>query len=824
MKYSIIEYLEKLKPEIDRMIEKYLPKKANKKWFEFTFGKPHYTYNIKAAQKALLEPSWDFLSRGGKRWRPALFLLVTETLGGDVKKVKDFVVIPEVIHNGCLIGDTYILKNPGEQIKITDIKKGDYVYTITPEGKLSKNKVLALKFNGIKKVHCLKTRDREIQASENHPFLVITKKQPERCKLSQNGLKKIRMKLKRGNIKKLSESLGRKLKVLYNVLSPYNLYLKHPQLLEKFELEIIFKYLSLTLENSDYLIKPTKFESPLIELKWKPLGKLKKGDKIIVLNRIPDEGKPLKLPLPPKNPAKDKTKIPEVTTEEFCQLVGYILGNGSISIDKKSSRINLCPSNDEEEISAYSSLFSKVFSYKLKKYKGSPNLYCGSFKVCWLFDKLGLHKKAIKKTIPDWIFILPEKQKFAFLRGYLDSNGWVGKDGATYFSSSSKILIKKLKLLLDSLGFTTSQIFYRKIKNLWMISKKKISDQWNISLSNPHLVLEKIGTEKSWYKKRLKRKQKREGNTYRRLRKFPNLPLDFSTFRIDRVKEIEFKGEKPVYDLEVENSHNFIANNIVVHNSIIVDDVEDQGELRRGKPCLHKIFGTDIAINVGNFMYYLPLLVLIKNRNKFKPEIVIRAYETYIQEMINIGLGQGTDIYWHKGKVKEINEKEYLQMCAFKTGCLSRMAAKLAVVLSKGSTELAEKIGRVAESIGVAFQIQDDILDITLTGEEREKFGKSFGNDIKEGKRTLMVIHALKKATKKDKKRLIEILNKHTDDLDEIKEAIDIINKYGSVEYAKKIAEKIIKESWSEAEKLLPESKAKSRLKEFVNFLIERRV
>lgn len=263
---------------------------------------------------------------------------------------------------------------------------------------------------------------------------------------------------------------------------------------------------------------------------------------------------------------------------------------------------------------------------------------------------------------------------------------------------------------------------------------------------------------------------------------------------------------------------------LIHQGTLIVDDIEDQGELRRGKPCLHRIFGTDIALNVGNFLYYLPLLALIKNKNKFKPEILVRAYETYIQEMINISLGQGTDIYWHKGKIKEITEKEYLQMCAFKTGCLSRMAAKLAVIFSGGSVKLAEKIGRVAESIGVAFQIQDDILDITLTGKEREKFGKSFGNDIKEGKRTLMVIHTLKKATRKDKKRLIEILNKHTDDPEERKEAIDIINKYGSVEYAKKIAKKIIKESWSKAEKLLEESKAKNRLREFVNFLIERKV
>lgn len=263
---------------------------------------------------------------------------------------------------------------------------------------------------------------------------------------------------------------------------------------------------------------------------------------------------------------------------------------------------------------------------------------------------------------------------------------------------------------------------------------------------------------------------------------------------------------------------------LVHEGSLILDDIEDQGELRRGRPCLHKIFGVDIALNAGNFLYFFPLLSLIKNKDKFEQTTLIRVYETYAQDLIRIHLGQGTDIYWHKGKVDKIKEKEYLQMCAFKTGCLSRMAAKMAVLLSNGSEELAEKLGRVAESIGIAFQIQDDILDITLTGEKREKFGKSFGNDIKEGKRTLMVIQTMKKAGEKDKKRLIDILNKHTEDLEERREAIEIIERYGAIEYARKIAKKIVNESWEAAGKLLPASQAKERLNKFVDYLIEREV
>jgi geranylgeranyl pyrophosphate synthase len=163
-------------------------------------------------------------------------------------------------------------------------------------------------------------------------------------------------------------------------------------------------------------------------------------------------------------------------------------------------------------------------------------------------------------------------------------------------------------------------------------------------------------------------------------------------------------------------------------------------------------------------------------------------------------------------------------MCAFKTGCMSRLAAKLAALFAKKEKDIVEKIGKFAQNIGIAFQIQDDILDVELTGRERKKFGKSFGNDIKEGKRSLMVIFTLKKARPKDKKRLIEILNKHTENLNEIKEAIGIMKKYGAIEEARKIAKKIVEKSWRDVERLFFESRAKERLKEFVYFLIERKI
>ncbi|MDI6721105.1 MAG: polyprenyl synthetase family protein [Candidatus Aenigmarchaeota archaeon] len=256
--------------------------------------------------------------------------------------------------------------------------------------------------------------------------------------------------------------------------------------------------------------------------------------------------------------------------------------------------------------------------------------------------------------------------------------------------------------------------------------------------------------------------------------------------------------------------------------TLIIDDIEDSSELRRGKPCIHKIFGNDIAINAGNAMYYLPLLVLIKNEIKLPKEKLLRLYEIYAQEMINISLGQGMDIAWHRGLCEPKSVDEYLQMCAFKTGTLARMAAKFGAVVAGVDDEIIEKMGILAESIGIAFQIQDDILNLTADSGKNQFTKEYLGSDITEGKRSILVVHALSKANKKDRKRLLEILAMHTSDRTLISEAIDIIKKYKSIEYAKDFARRLVRDAWDGASTCMKESEAKGMLEAFCDFAIER--
>ena len=270
-----------------------------------------------------------------------------------------------------------------------------------------------------------------------------------------------------------------------------------------------------------------------------------------------------------------------------------------------------------------------------------------------------------------------------------------------------------------------------------------------------------------------------------------------------------------------EKAKDFVILPEVVHNGTLVcDDVEDSSEMRRGKPCLNITYGVDLAVNAGNSMYFIPLKVLMENK-VLSDKQKVKLYEVYSQEMINVSYGQGFDIYWHKGLAKKVTQDQYLQMCAYKTGCLARMSAKMGVILGGGNDSVVEAAGKFAEAVGIAFQIQDDILN--LEGDE-EKYGKEIGGDVTEGKRTLMVIHSLEHGSAKDGERLIGILNSHTREQKQIMEAIALMKKTNSIAYSAGFAKKLVEKAWANFEKHLKPSEAKEYLQSFANFMINREV
>jgi geranylgeranyl pyrophosphate synthase len=251
------------------------------------------------------------------------------------------------------------------------------------------------------------------------------------------------------------------------------------------------------------------------------------------------------------------------------------------------------------------------------------------------------------------------------------------------------------------------------------------------------------------------------------------------------------------------------------------DDVEDDSQARRGQPCTHHKFGVDTAINTGTIMFYWPMVKIMNDDFVLGKEKKLLVYDLYIKEMLRVCSGQVWDIAWHNGGFTP-NESQYLNMCLSKTGVLTKFACQLGAIIGNATEEQFVALGNFGQIIGVGFQIQDDILELT---EQDFKKGKgSIGGDIHEGKRTLIVIRTLEVASEEDKKRLIEILDSHTTKEDEIQEALNIINKYDGIVYSKKKAEELVEDAWKKIDFVLPESNAKIILKKFAEYLVDRKI
>ncbi|MFW6383796.1 MAG: polyprenyl synthetase family protein [Halodesulfurarchaeum sp.] len=256
--------------------------------------------------------------------------------------------------------------------------------------------------------------------------------------------------------------------------------------------------------------------------------------------------------------------------------------------------------------------------------------------------------------------------------------------------------------------------------------------------------------------------------------------------------------------------------------TIIVDDVEDDATLRRGEEAIHLRYGTDIALNAGNALYFVPLKIISQNPADLDPDQRLGIYEMLTFELNRTHLGQGTDIVWHNATDVAITEEQYLEMSACKTGCLGRIAGRLAALVTDSSAAIETAFADYAESLSIAFQIGDDILDVEHSLDQAGEFGKAFGNDIREGKRTLLIIHALTEASPADRDRLESILTADSVSEEDIEWVLDLLVETGSVEHARDRAKRLAADAREHLEGLALDREVKRSLDEFTRYVIER--
>ncbi len=262
----------------------------------------------------------------------------------------------------------------------------------------------------------------------------------------------------------------------------------------------------------------------------------------------------------------------------------------------------------------------------------------------------------------------------------------------------------------------------------------------------------------------------------------------------------------------------------VIHTGTLIhDDIEDNSDKRRDKDTVHKLYGVPKSINLGSTMFFLPLNAVFDSR-KLDESVKFRMARYIIRDMTRLGVGQAIDISWHNQEVKldSITEEQIMQCLANKTGALLGIAMKIGAAIGGADDHTLEKIGVLADQIGIAFQIRDDVLNITESDVAQNKGGA--GEDITEGKVTVLVSYALQHSSKKEAVELVRILEEHTTDKKKIDRAIDIIRKSGAIEHAAQLENEHLNDAMKILEEVIPESDAKKKLRYIFGFMTTRTV
>lgn len=312
---------------------------------------------------------------------------------------------------------------------------------------------------------------------------------------------------------------------------------------------------------------------------WKPLQELKPGDLIAIAKKIPHHGKPYRLPeissgniIQSKNQYRAFTMntdhlyakqitTPALTNKDFMWLAGLLIGDGHI--DLRYNKINIAIHEQEDYRDLACATIKKLFNYEVRE-KKERYIVINSRHLCQLFSQIGFGGTAPIKRVPKWIFQLPAEQILAFLAGYIDSDGHVANYGVA-ITSVSKKLLEDTKELSLTIGLGVSRIFKhgqdRETEILGI--KCHAKDSWRLLL-NGKKVYELPTRSKRKHKKITMLKLKRNFSTAKgkNFKSKANHEIGFT-----RIETIQSQGIKPVWDIEVDQYHNFIANGLIVHNS-----------------------------------------------------------------------------------------------------------------------------------------------------------------------------------------------------------------------------------------------------------------
>ncbi|MFW9779256.1 MAG: polyprenyl synthetase family protein [Candidatus Heimdallarchaeota archaeon] len=259
--------------------------------------------------------------------------------------------------------------------------------------------------------------------------------------------------------------------------------------------------------------------------------------------------------------------------------------------------------------------------------------------------------------------------------------------------------------------------------------------------------------------------------------------------------------------------------------ALIHDDIEDDSKKRRGKPALHRIYSVDHAINAGDGLHVMMWGILARNLEILTPETCRLVWQEFYDMMLRTVVGQTADLTLRDSKDLTIDDIYYImdgKTGYYTIGGPMRLGAIIAGYNPNDSDdkELFDNINLFAVNLGRAFQIIDDLLDLTTDFDGL----KVKGNDIQEGKRSILLAKLFQKAKDKDSELVHKIMDKPpgSRNENEIEKILTLMNKYAIFEEARSLANDLAEQTRNILSRLPFREDSRELMDQLVQFLVSR--
>ena len=245
--------------------------------------------------------------------------------------------------------------------------------------------------------------------------------------------------------------------------------------------------------------------------------------------------------------------------------------------------------------------------------------------------------------------------------------------------------------------------------------------------------------------------------------------------------------------------------------TLLHDDLVDEAAMRRGKTVAHATWGNSITVLVGDYLLARALSISAGTGR-------LRVVQVLAELTENMSQGEVHQLM-RKGDI-ELTEDEYMLVIRRKTAVLFEAACQVSAIIAEASEEKEKALAEFGYNLGIAFQMADDLFDYTL---QTADFGKEVGADLREGKLTLPVIYALKQARPEDRDFMIKIIQDNDFVAEDFKTLIEMLEKYGGIEYTLKTAAAYI-ETAKAALSIFQPSPTKQTMLDIADYALARQV